>query len=153
MTQTVLSDSRFAMWRAVIALVHVDGVVSPYEIHFVREHLRGLTLTPAQTQILADDLVRPQNIETMFAQITAEIDKRDFFSLARVLCWSDGDFQQQEKSILSRLDQAYQNADSTRLWRESEKSVKEIMIGFKDVVEGEPKEKWLDRFFKSIGRQ
>ena len=53
MTQTVLSDSRFAMWRAVIALVHVDGVVSPYEIHFVREHLRGLTLTPAQTQILA----------------------------------------------------------------------------------------------------
>lgn len=148
----VLSDSRFAMWRTIIALIHADGVVSPYEVHFILEHTNGLNLSAGQRQVLAADLAAARDIDDMFAQITAEADKRDFFSLARVLCWADGDFQQQEKSILARLDQAYQNSDSARLWRESEKSVKEVLIGFKDVVEGEPKEKWLDRFFKSVGR-
>lgn len=148
----VLSDSRFALWRTIIALIHADGVVSPYEVHFIREHTHGLNLSDAQRQTLVDDLAAPQDIDEMFTRITAETDKRDFFSLARVLCWSDGDFQQQEKMILSRLDQVYQNAESTRLWRESEKSIKEVMIGFRDIIESEPKEKWLDRFFKSVGR-
>ncbi|MCI5059913.1 MAG: TerB family tellurite resistance protein [Alphaproteobacteria bacterium] len=100
-----LNESRFYMWRAVVAMVHADGVVTPHEMFFVSEHTKSLDFSPEQNEIFLNDLKKPQSVDEMFARITHAQDRKDFFSLARALSWCDGDFDAQEKAILERLEE------------------------------------------------
>lgn len=98
-----LSKSRFAMWRAVIAMMHADSVVKPHEVNFVLRHIEGLPLSGEQHDVLMKDIQSPISVEKMFYAITNEDDKEDFFHLARALAWADGDFDMMEEDILNRL--------------------------------------------------
>ena len=99
-----VNDSRFNMWRAVVAMVHADGVVTPHELDFINQYMAALSLTSEQSAQIADDLKQPQDVFKMFALVTAPEDQRDFFSLARALSWSDGDFDAQEEKIIKQLE-------------------------------------------------
>ena len=124
-----ISASRFYMWRAVVAMAHADGIVTPHELNFLQEQVRDVSLSAGQLQILAGDLNKPQDIHAMYAQITSVADRRDFFKLARVLSWSDGDFDAQEKHIIDFLEQEMADNDNRRALEESRESVKEIVLG------------------------
>lgn len=100
---TILSDSRFHMWRAVFALAHADGHVSDAERRFMEIYLSRLSLSPEQRAILTKDIMQAQDVGQMFAQITVEKDSDDFFNFARLLVWCDGDFDEQEKRIMDML--------------------------------------------------
>lgn len=99
----VLSESRFYMWRAIFAIAHADGVVAPDELEFIQEHTANVPFSDGQKAILAKDLANPQNVVSMFKQVKNEQDIEDFFTLARILCWSDGDFDKQERKIMKQL--------------------------------------------------
>jgi uncharacterized membrane protein YebE (DUF533 family) len=116
------------MWRAVVAMAHADGIVTPHEINFLLEQIKNLTLSPGQLQTLAGDLSMPQDIHTMFTHITDANDKRDFFKFARILSWSDGDFDAQEQHILDVLEQDLKDDDNRRILEESRNAVKEIVL-------------------------
>ena len=88
----LVTESRFYMWRAVVALAHADGVVTPHEISFIHEYAQNISFTKGQVSTLADDLQTPQDTYDMFARIMDQSDKKDFFALARALSWCDGDF-------------------------------------------------------------
>ncbi len=98
-----ISESRFNMWRAVTAMIHVDDVVRPHEINFILENMKSLTLSAEQLEILTEDLRTPGNIEEHFSHITALRDKEDFFHLARAIAWSDGEFDDRERQMLARI--------------------------------------------------
>ncbi len=123
-----LSPSRFAMWRTIVAMVHADGVITPHEVSFIREYTQDVPMSPGQSDQLNRDLKAPQNVYQMFEQITQPVDQRDFFALARLLCWSDGDFQKQEQAILSMLSQIHQHSDSQLALKNSVKDIQEIVI-------------------------
>ncbi len=129
MEQAALPESRFAMWRTVVALIHADGVVSPHEIYFIREYTKDVPMSAAQKAVIHHDIKTPQNIYDLFSYITQAQDKQDFFILARILCWSDGDFQKQEKAILSMLEHISHDEKNQALLQQSQNHVKEIMIG------------------------
>lgn len=122
-----ISASRFYMWRAVFAMAHVDGVVTPHEIDFLREQMKDIPLSDGQIQTLAGDLGLAQDIHAMFRQITAAADKRDFFKYARILSWSDGDYAAQEKHILETIEQDMA-AEDRALLDESRDAVKIIKL-------------------------
>jgi len=94
-----LPQSRFTMWRAVIAMVHADGVVTPHELSFINDNIKGLSLSEAQLNMIAEDLQIPQDTYDMYAQITKDEDKRDFFVFARALSWSDGEAAKSFKKL------------------------------------------------------
>lgn len=98
-----ISDSRFNMWRAVVAMAHADDVVQPHEINFILENTKKLALSAEQMEILTGDLSEAGNIEDFYARITTPRDKEDFFHLARAIAWSDGEFDDREQAMLSRL--------------------------------------------------
>ena len=123
-----LNESRLNMWRAVIAMVHADGVVTPHEVHFVSEHTNSLNLSPKQREIIATDLKEPQDIKVMFSSISDKQDRKDFFVLARALSWCDGDFDAQEKTILEQLKQADLGGENIHLLEESRNAVAEIEL-------------------------
>lgn len=98
-----LTESRFNMWRAVAAMAHADSVVKPHEVNFILENTRDLPLTEAQREMLVSDLRTSSPMQAVFDKITSPRDKEDFFHFARALCWSDGDFDAAEQSLLRHL--------------------------------------------------
>lgn len=98
-----LSDSRFNMWRAVVAMAHADAVVKPHEINFILENTQNVPMTEEQRSTLAGDLRNPASMQELFDKIGNPRDKEDFFHLARAICWSDGDFDETEQAMLRQL--------------------------------------------------
>lgn len=98
-----LSESRFNMWRAVIAMVHADHVVKPHEVNFILSRMRELALSEEQRRAIAEDIRAPKEVRPFFDRIVTPRDKEDFFHLARAVCWSDGEFNQPEREQLLQL--------------------------------------------------
>ena len=99
----IISDSRFSMWRAVFAMAHADNKLVYKEKRMLLEILQKRPFTLEQREILKKDLDDPQDIEEMFDNIAEKEDVVDFFGLARALAWCDGDYDEQEREILEKL--------------------------------------------------
>lgn len=121
-----VSASKFYMWRAVVAMAHADGIVTPHELEFLQTSLQGVALSNGQMELLKKDIKYPQDIHVMFSQITDATDRREFFKLARILSWSDGDFDAQEKKILKSLEEINGSEQDRALLRESREELQEI---------------------------
>ena len=116
MDQNGISDSRFNMWRAVIAMAHADKYLAPQEEEFVDQYLSHVPFSSSQKQILIDDILNPKSVVQMFDKIEAPEDQGEFFSFARMMAWCDGDFHRQEEEILNKLKEAQMSAlDPDRL--------------------------------------
>jgi uncharacterized membrane protein YebE (DUF533 family) len=98
-----ISESRFHMWRAIFAMAHADGVVTSEETNFLNEYLARLNFSEEQKKTLVEDLEKAQDVGEMFAKITDQSDRSQFFYFGRMLAWCDGDFDEQEKIILDKL--------------------------------------------------
>lgn len=145
-----ISESRFYMWRGIFALAHVDGVVSAHELSFLDESTKDLQFSDAQRKILEKDLDDSQDAETMFAHISDARDRAEFFILARVLCWSDGDFDAQERSMMELLDGLDTNRDAAALLQQSKMAVQEIRLNADQWVEDHADERPVFAFFKRL---
>ena len=121
-----ISASKFYMWRAVVAMAHADGVVTAHELDFLQKALKDILVSNGQMEILKKDIKMPQDIHVMFSQISDAQDRREFFKLARVLSWSDGDFDAQERKIIKSLEEISQNQEDQALLRESREALLEV---------------------------
>ena len=102
-----VTDSQFNMWRAVFALAHADDEVSNEEQAFMYKVLAEEDFSSAQRLRLENDMEYPQNTAEMFKLISNAEDRNRFFYLARLMCWSDGNFDEQEQKIMVRLKQIH----------------------------------------------
>lgn len=105
-----VSESVFNMWRAVFALAHADDEVSKEEQRFMYKVLVEENFSAAQKLRLENDMEYPQDISEMFKGISEQEDRSRFFYLARLMCWSDGNFDEQEQKIMIHLKHLH-NAD------------------------------------------
>jgi len=110
-----LSESRFNMWRAVVAMVHADNIVQPHEINFILENTKNLPLSQEQSAQLAADVRTPYDINSAYGAITNPRDKEDFFHFARAIAWSDGEFDEREKGLLHKIAALSLNGDDEAL--------------------------------------
>lgn len=123
-----LNKSRFNMWRAVVAMVHADGVVTPHELSFIQDHIAHLNLSEGQLRTIGEDLKNAQDVYERFRLISDLEDQRDFFALARALSWCDGDFANQERMIIKHLEKALHDKESRHMLEESRDLVNEIEL-------------------------
>lgn len=123
-----ITQSRFHMWRAVVAMVHADGVVTPHELSFINDYLKDINLSADQLTIISQDLQTPQDVYDMFAHMTSVEDKRDFFALARALSWCDGDFSRQEKQIIKCLEESHIDNETRDLLSETRDIMNEVEL-------------------------
>jgi uncharacterized membrane protein YebE (DUF533 family) len=98
-----IDDSKMNMWRAIVALVHADGLQHPEEDAFIQEKIAVLPFTEEQKQVLNEEMKNPSDVNDLFQQITHSGDRSQFIYFARLLFWSDGDFDAQEEHILKFL--------------------------------------------------
>ena len=104
---TEISNSMFYMWRAVFSMAHADHVVTPEERKFMNTVLEKLPFSEEQVKTLESDISTPRWIGEMFAKIENDDDKSLFFYYARLMVWSDGDFDAQERHIISELQKKH----------------------------------------------
>lgn len=102
-----VSESRFYMWRAVFAMAHADDMITDEERKFMLKAIEEHNFSDFQKDILLNDIENKQDIASMFSFVTEQEDKSKFFYYARILCWSDGDFDAQEQEVLTRLKRSY----------------------------------------------
>ena len=101
--KSFVSESRFNMWRAVIAMIHADKVVRPHEVHFIMEKTKDLDLSDERRAILAEDILTPRDIGPLFRAIDNSRDREDFFHLAQSVCWEDGELDAREIAMLKHV--------------------------------------------------
>lgn len=102
MTQGV-NQSQFYMWRTLFAVAHADNIVTDEEIEFMAHILEDVQFSDEQTEILKDDILNAKDVELMFKNVTDQNDRVHFFDLARDLVWVDGDFGDEEQSVMIKL--------------------------------------------------
>ena len=98
-----VSESRFYMWRAIFAIAHADGQINKEEEAFMDEHMRIVSFSLPQRAILEDDIIHPKDPGEMLSRVSDPDDQGTFFQFARMMCWSDGNYDEQEKEIMQRL--------------------------------------------------
>lgn len=103
----IMTDSRFYMWRALFALTHADAVVTAEERGFMNRILAEESFNEAQKAILEQDMQQKQDVNDLFAKITDQQDRSQFFHYARTLVWCDGDFGEQEQQMLLKLQKSH----------------------------------------------
>ncbi len=123
-----VAESRFYMWRAVVAMVHADGVVTPQEVAFVNDYMKVISLSAQQIEEIGRDLQAPQDVYEMFSYILTRQDRKDFFVLARALSWCDGDYDGQEKLIIEQLEEMHMDDESRVLLEESRDIFNEVEL-------------------------
>ena len=123
-----ITESRLYMWRAVVAMVHADGVVTPHEVSFINDYIHDMQLSHVQLEMIGQDLQTPQDVYEMFANVSELQDRKDFFALARALSWCDGDFDAQEKTIINRLEEKHLNDENRQLLEESREIINEVEL-------------------------
>ena len=98
-----VSESQFYMWRTVFAMAHADHVVTEDERQFMHRILCEERFSAEQRGVLERDMETPQDVSDMFMQIGEQEDRSRFFYFARMMCWSDGNFDEQEQKIMLAL--------------------------------------------------
>ncbi|PZO89114.1 MAG: hypothetical protein DI626_00170 [Micavibrio aeruginosavorus] len=106
-----VGESRFNMWRAVVSMIHVDGVVTPHEVNCIIEFTRDIPFSDEQRRIIDADISSPQMVKDLFAAISSPRDREYFFHLARAVSWSDGDLDEKEEALLRELGVIGQEGD------------------------------------------
>lgn len=127
MTESI-SESRFHMWRCVVGMAHADGIITPHELAFINDYVKDLSFSKEQLDIMGEDLLNPQDVDTLFSSITDPQDKKDFFALARALSWCDGDYDAQEKLIIERLEKSSAFEENQKVLRESREVLNEVEL-------------------------
>lgn len=91
------------MWRAVFAFTFVDNVLSLEEQQLLQSYLSQVPFTVDQLATLRQDLLHPQDVETLYKQISDSEDKKRFCVLCRAIVWCEGDMNAQERKILQKV--------------------------------------------------
>jgi uncharacterized membrane protein YebE (DUF533 family) len=111
-----VSESRFYMWRAIFALAHADHEVTAEERKFMYNVLNSENFTAAQRRALEEGVEKRQDVGDLFVQIAEQEDRSRFFYYARMLCWCDGNFDEQEQEIMLNLKKLHvQNVDFVKM--------------------------------------
>lgn len=99
----MIPESVLNMWRTVFAIAHADGVVTPEEKEFMADTLADLNLSSEQRAVLEADIDTPQDITSMYNRIANKEDKVKFFQFAKTMAWVDGDYAEEERQVIERL--------------------------------------------------
>lgn len=91
------------MWRAVVALIHADGVIHPKELDFLNHYFLEIGFNQDQVKILKSDIFEPQDPTEKYLEIDDIEDRGQFFMFARLLIWCDSDLDEQEEKIFNHL--------------------------------------------------
>lgn len=99
-----MPDSRFHMWRCIVALAHADGTVTPPERETIWDALEGEEpLSREQREQIDADMDTPHSVDDLLGKVREGQDRKDLLIKARELLWSDDIMGDMEERMMRRL--------------------------------------------------
>lgn len=99
-----MSESRFYMWRCIIALAHADGTITPPERETIWDALEGEELlSREQREQLDADMDTPRSVDDLLGKVRDGADRQDLLIKARELLWSDDIMGGMEERMMRHL--------------------------------------------------
>jgi|SaaInlStandDraft_2_1057019.scaffolds.fasta_scaffold128081_2 tellurite resistance protein len=121
-----LTESKFNMWRACIAIIHLDGKITPEEKEWAEEKIKLIPFNADQENILIGDLQGGVELSSVILKVEDKKDKAFLVHMVRVIGFIDGDFSSSEKRACEKLEQAIlKNIDLAPLEQEIKEMEKE----------------------------
>lgn len=102
-----ISDSKFHVWRCLVALVHADGQVDAKEKDWLSHCLSSQMLHDEQKNILREDFKSPPALESLLPKITEIKDFSHLLHMANILFHIDGEMTEAEKKMMASLNDYY----------------------------------------------
>ena len=96
----------FALWRAVFAMVHVDGEISMEEEGMINNIMDVFCFSDEQRDVVKAGLQKPGDVVGLFKAIESKLHRQQFFILARIIAWCDGVFHDDEREALEAVKDA-----------------------------------------------
>lgn len=93
----------FALWRAVFAMVHVDGEVSDEEGAYINNVMDVFKFTDEQRSVVRAAMKKPGDVVKLFRAVDSKAHRKQFFILARIIAWCDGVFHDDEREALEAV--------------------------------------------------
>ncbi len=93
----------FRLWRAVFALVHVDGTFTEEEQNYIKQIIETFAFTEDQRQTIEQDIKDKANVIQLFADIEDEDNQRQFFVMVRTIAWCDGYLHEAEQEVMQKI--------------------------------------------------
>lgn len=101
------SDSKFNMWRCVIAMAHADGMLHADEkayLHKMFDNMREKAgLSREQEDQLLEDMDAPPEIADILPHIEEDSYRAQVTYFARLLAYKDNHFHPDEQELLDKL--------------------------------------------------
>ena len=99
-------DDMFALWRAVFAMVHVDGELSDEEAAYIDGVMDVFKFTDEQRGVVRSGIKKPGDVVNLFKKIESKPHRKQFFILARIIAWCDGIFHDDERESLEAVQES-----------------------------------------------
>lgn len=143
-----MDNSRFHMWRAMVALTKVDHHIDDAEVETLQAYFDKIQGTDEQHQQLRDDLKSPPDLDAMLSQVTEPGHRSQIVYYARILFHSDGDFHVEEEKALKALHtKAMANVDLKASLREVEEVTKDFWAAHREY---EAQKNWRQRLVEAV---
>lgn len=104
-----VSQSKFSMWRAAIALAHCDHRITNSEAELIHNYSEHFDFSESQKLQLAKDFQTSPLLEDLLLGITDKKDMAHLINFARVLFHIDGDFCDVEQKIMDYIYDKHMN--------------------------------------------
>jgi len=137
MTKQNITESRFQMWRTLIALTHADHKVTAEERDFFIRRFDAVGFSDDQKRAIESELNNKQDVVALFDSITDKQDRGNLIYFARLLFWCDGEFAEQEELILKSLHSSVIDKIDLQEALQSSRSMTETLLS--DYDEKAPK--------------
>ena len=99
-----LTESKFNMWRATVAIAHCDGIVSDEEISWLKDHFDKIPFSKEQLETIQNDIDNGLTINEVLPNVTHLNDRALLLHFANNLFRQDG-FEDIEKVQYEQLEQ------------------------------------------------
>lgn len=93
----------FALWRAVLALTHVDNDIAEMEDYLVESITQVFKFSDEQKAQITDDMKAQPSPKDLFQDIQTPSCRAQFFRLARIIIWCDGILHQDELRVVEDI--------------------------------------------------
>ncbi|MEZ4872357.1 MAG: hypothetical protein R2827_08960 [Bdellovibrionales bacterium] len=108
-----ISESKFNMFRCVIAMAQQDGVIEKSELEEIGKMLEKVQLSDAQREALKHELGHKINLDEVLAQVTEKGDRAMLAHYARIMMYADGVAHPDEQALVEQLQKfAMDHADA-----------------------------------------
>lgn len=98
-----MTSSKFAMWRAAIGVLHIDGKIDESERRWFQEKIKSMAFTSEQKRILQHDFDQKVDFNMVLPEVTERKDRSFLLHLVRTLSYLDHDYSDKEQDIFNNL--------------------------------------------------